>query len=200
MTGQGKNSDKKSKIPTAPGLDESPWPKRLGIGAAVVVVLALISLMLLNTDPEDGIPEGTEVIAVADPAHVDGTIYGPDEVPAGGPHNPIWQNCGYYDSQVRAENVVHSMEHAAVWITYSADIDPSDAGRLKRFTGRAEKVVVSLVAGQDSPYIATAWGYQLKLSDQDDSRLAQFVTEFEGSRQAPEPGGSCQGGVGTPSG
>lgn len=200
MTGSQKSPGEGAKFSTSSGLDESPWPKRLGIGVALIAVLGLVALMLFNTDPERGIPEGTEVVAVGDPAHVDGTIYGLDEVPAGGPHASIWQNCGYYDIQVRAENVIHSMEHAAVWITYSSAVSPEDANRLKRYTSSGAKVVVSLVAAQDSTYIATAWGYQLKLTDQDDSRLSQFVNEFRGSRQAPEPGGTCRGGVGNPVG
>lgn len=198
MTDSKKPSGKGSKVPQTSMPQESPWPKRFGAGVGVVVVLGLVSLMIFNTDPVGGIPEGTQVVAVTDSAHIDGNIYSPDEVPAGGTMNAIWQNCGYYDAQVLAENTVHSLEHAAVWITYSSDVSAEDAARLRRYTGRAEKVIVSRVAGQDATYIATAWGYQLKLSDQDDARLSQFVTEFEGSRNAPEPGGTCQGGVGTP--
>ena len=43
----------------------------------------------------------------------------PQTPPVGGPHNPIWQNCGFYSKPVRNEHAVHSMEHGAVWITYS---------------------------------------------------------------------------------
>jgi hypothetical protein len=43
----------------------------------------------------------------------------PQSPPVGGPHNPIWQNCGFYSKPVRDEYAVHSMEHGAVWITYS---------------------------------------------------------------------------------
>jgi hypothetical protein len=46
----------------------------------------------------------------------------PQSPPVGGPHNPIWQNCGFYSKPVRNENAVHSMEHGAVWITYSPDL------------------------------------------------------------------------------
>ena len=35
----------------------------------------------------------------------------PQSPPVGGPHNPIWQNCGFYSKPVKNENGVHSMEH-----------------------------------------------------------------------------------------
>jgi hypothetical protein len=57
---------------------------------------------------------------------------------------------------------------------------------------------VSPVAGQGSPIIVTAWANQLELTDANDARLAQFVNEFEGSFDAPEPGGRCTGGTGSP--
>ena len=34
-----------------------------------------------------------------------------------GEHNPVWQNCGFYNKPVRDESAVHSLEHGAVWIT-----------------------------------------------------------------------------------
>ena len=38
--------------------------------------------------------------------------------PAGGPHDPVWEDCGVYTQQLRNENVVHALEHGTVWITY----------------------------------------------------------------------------------
>ncbi len=46
--------------------------------------------------------------------------------------------------------------------------------------------------------MATAWGYQLELQEAEDPRLNQFIAEFAGSLEAPEPGGSCRGGIGNP--
>ena len=37
--------------------------------------------------------------------------------PAGGEHNDVWQNEGFYEEPVRDENAVHTLEHGAVWIT-----------------------------------------------------------------------------------
>ncbi|MCZ6739687.1 MAG: DUF3105 domain-containing protein [Actinobacteria bacterium] len=71
---------------------------------------------------------------------------------------------------------------------------------IRRLARPAEKVLASPVQGQDSPIIATAWGMQLELQSADDPGLDQFVVEFAGSFNAPEPGGACTRGVGVPVG
>ena len=120
-------------------------------------------------------------------------------VPAGGPHNPVWLNCGYYSTPIRAENAVHSLEHAAVWITFRPDADQNTIDELRGLAGRRQKLIVSPVPAQPSLLLATAWGHQLPLGSVDDPRLRQFVEEFEGStRYAPEPQAICFGGVGSP--
>ena len=42
--------------------------------------------------------------------------------PAGGNHDPAWQNCGIYDEPLNTPNAVHSLEHGAIWITYQPDL------------------------------------------------------------------------------
>ncbi|NHZ71068.1 MAG: DUF3105 domain-containing protein [Proteobacteria bacterium] len=121
------------------------------------------------------------------------------EVPAGGAHNAVWQNCGFYADEVNSENAVHSLEHGAVWIAYDPAAGSSLANELRQYVSRNEKVLVSPVPGQAAPIIVTAWGQQLELDDPSDTRLGQFVNEFTGASSAPEPGGRCNGGVGSPS-
>ncbi len=53
--------------------------------------------------------------------------------PAGGTHDPVWQNCGVYDEPLNTPNVVHSMEHGAIWISYQPDL-PAEGDR--RHPGR----------------------------------------------------------------
>lgn len=194
-------SDQKKRTPPSQPQD-SPWPKRLLLAGGAVALILLIVVVVQDTlsAPGGGIPEGTQVVDVGAPTHVEGPIYEPNEVPAGGQHNSIWANCGYYDTPVPAENAVHSMEHGAVWISYEPDLDGDQIDTLRGLSRPAEKVLISPVEGQGSPIIATAWGHQLELADTDDPRLDQFVTEFAGSLEAPEPGGACSGGVGNPVG
>ena len=176
------------------------WPKRIAISGGVIAVVLLIAVILSGTlnEPIGGVPEGTEQIVVGAPTHVEGKIYEDNEVPAGGEHAPIWANCGFYSEPINAENALHSLEHGAAWITYTPDLPGGQLDILRRLTGPAERVLVSPVERRQSPITATAWGYQLELDSAHDPRLDQFVVEFAGSLNAPEPGGRCTGGVGVP--
>lgn len=178
-----------------------PWRKIMGYGGITAVIVLLIVMVVTGTlnTPQGGIPEGSQVIAIGDPLHVEEDIYGPDEVPAGGAHAPIWQNCGYYLQPIEAENAVHSLEHGAVWIAYSPDLPAAQVDILRGLSSSSGKVLVSPVTGLDDPVVATAWGYQLRLDNAEDPRLTQFIVEFARSLSAPEPGGACSGGVGLPS-
>lgn len=170
-------------------------------GSGVAAFVLLVGVIISGTldEPAGGIPEGTETFQVTDGLHVDGVIYGDDEVPPGGRHSPIWANCGFYDQQIAAENAVHSLEHGAVWITYRPEVSASDLETIRALASPVEKVLASPVPGQNSPIMATAWGHQLSLETTDDPRLDQFVAQFAGSLDAPEPGGACTGGIGSPS-
>jgi len=194
------NKRKVQKAPTVPtGLPgESPWPKRLGWIAGIGLVVVLVSVVFLSQPEIRGVPEGTQTIQVTDNEHVAGTIYAANEVPAGGAMDSGWQNCGFYETQIRAESAVHSMEHGAVWVAFDPNLPAAEIDSLRRFVSRSEKVVVSPVAGISSPVIVSAWGFQLDINDLADSRLDQFVNEFSGSSDAPEPGGRCSGAVGQP--
>ena len=181
---------------------EQPTTRSMGriIGFGVFVVVAIVLVVIVAQPPAetiDGVPEGTEIIAIPDALHVDGEISYNDVVPAGGEHNPIWLNCGVYDAPVREENAVHSLEHGAVWITYN-DALSDDAIETVRRLGRRARVIVSPVPEQVPPVQATSWGRRIQLDSADDIRLEQFATEFTKIEYAPEPGASCSGGVGSP--
>ena len=117
--------------------------------------------------------------------------------PVGGPHDNAWQNCGFYDGQVRNENAVHSLEHGTVWITYRPDLPQEDIDKLRSdFEGEAY-VLVSAYPGLQAPVVAQTWGHQLVLDGVDDDRLATFVRVYIQGDDAPERGASCTGRVST---
>jgi len=137
--------------------------------------------------------EGLETFEVASAAHTRETVDYPQNPPAGGPHDPVWQNCGFYEEPVRNEHAVHSQEHGAVWITYRPDLADEDLAPLRRLAERNDYVLVSPYPDLPAPVVASAWGAQLRLDDPHDPRLRQFVRLY--AEQGPEPGAPCQGGT-----
>ena len=142
-------------------------------------------------------PEGVETFPATTNKTVQGDVEYAQSPPANGDHAPLWQNCGFYSEPINDVNVVHSMDHGVVWITYSPDLPESAIAALRPY-GAEEYVVVSPYPGQDAPVIATAWRNQIKLDGPDDPRLRQFVDGFRVSEIAPLSGNRCVGGVGEP--
>jgi hypothetical protein len=132
--------------------------------------------------------------------HVTGPVSYPQTPPAGGPHNPVWENCGIYSNPVPNENAVHSLEHGAVWITYQPTLPATEVAQLRAAARGQRYVLVSPYPGLPAPIVASAWGVQLRLTDATDPRLAQFIRAYQQGRQTPEPGAPCTGGTGSPSG
>ena len=120
--------------------------------------------------------------------------------PVGGPHNPVWLNCGVYAAPVASENAVHSMEHGAVWITYRPDLAASAVGTLKQDVSGKDYTILSPYPGLPSPIVLSAWNNQLQVSDADDPRIGAFLAKFVQGAQTPEPGALCSNGTGTPTG
>ena len=118
--------------------------------------------------------------------------------PVGGVHNPVWQNCGFYEEPIRNETAVHSLEHGAVWITYSPDLPQDAVERLRDLAQSNDYVLVSPYPELNSPMVASAWGKQLNLESAEDPDLEQFIGAYSQGPQTPEPGASCTGGVGRP--
>jgi hypothetical protein len=147
----------------------------------------------LTDDPPDGI----EVY----PATTNRTVRGPIEYdrepPTNGDHDPLWQNCGFYEKPVKARHAVHSMDHGVVWITYRPHLPVEQVDELRSY-GDERYVLVSPYPGQDAPVIATSWRVQLELNGAADPRLRRFVDQFRISELSPLSGNRCTGGVGNP--
>jgi hypothetical protein len=130
--------------------------------------------------------------------HTEGDVDYAQSPPAGGAHNPVWQNCGFYAEPVRDELAVHALEHGAVWITHLPDLPQDEVETLRDLSESNDYVLVSPYPGLDSPVVASAWGKQLKLESADDPDLERFINAYSQGPQTPEPGAACTGGVGDP--
>lgn len=118
--------------------------------------------------------------------------------PVGGTHHDRWQNCGIYTEPVLAENVIHSLEHGAVWITYQPELADEDVASLQDLVRGQRYLILSPYPGLKSPVVLTAWGLQLEVSSVRDSRIAEFIDRYQVGPQTPERGASCTDGVGQP--
>ncbi len=173
-----------------------PLPTILAIGGLLLLTAAILYAILQN-QPAQVALAGLEAFTVAQ-GHKEGDLTYAQTPPAGGVHNSAWQNCGLYDAPIRNENAVHSLEHGAIWITYSPDLAVAELEKLKTLTKQSGYRLLSPYAGLSSPIVASAWGYQIKLQSADDPRLTSFIKKYEQNPAGPEPGAPCTGGVGEP--
>jgi Protein of unknown function (DUF3105) len=178
---------------------ESRQPRRGRAIAAglIVVALGLIAVWLFYVRP--AAPTGG-IVTFSGLArdHVNGPVSYPQVPPVGGPHNPVWLNCGIYDRPAPNENAVHSLEHGAVWITYQPDLSAADVAQLRNLVRGHAYVILSPYPGLPARVVASAWGVQLQATGPDDPRLAPFIKTYEQGPQTPEPGAPCSGGRGVP--
>jgi hypothetical protein len=155
-----------------------------------------------NEDPSDDIP-GVTKIKYEPGQHVTGAqrVAYDHSPPFGGPHDAAWANCtGYvYPNPVRTENMVHTLEHGAVWIAYNPDkIKGGDVDKLSAKVNGQDFMVMSPYPGLDKPISLQSWGHQLKLDSPDDERIDQFIKSLRRNDYTfPEKGATCdtQGGA-----
>ncbi|MFF1924449.1 DUF3105 domain-containing protein [Streptomyces sp. NPDC058221] len=178
------------------------------ITAAVVVVAGLVAGggYLMNAADEQ---DKAETAAKSSPVqgekswdkltqnHVEKKVDYPMNPPVGGDHNPVWMNCDadVYTEAIPKENAVHSLEHGAVWVTYTGKAKPADVKKLGERVSATSYSLMSPVEDQAAPLMLSAWGKQLTVKSATDPRVAQFFTKYVQGPQTPEPGAACTGGV-----
>lgn len=117
--------------------------------------------------------------------------------PVGGDHSQAWMNCNgdVYTEPVPDVNAVHSLEHGAVWVTYT---DKASEADVKKLGEKVEKTPYSLMSpykNQKGAIMLSAWGKQVTVDSADDPRVNQFFTKYVQGPQTPEPGAACTGGL-----
>lgn len=200
---------KKQPIPTRKSTKEverQRYPMWVWIaGGGVLLVLLVAGLFYLGYGGRNNAfsdIEGLEIFPTQSRNHVSGDIDYAEVAPAGGPHNPEWLTCGIYDEPVRRENVLHSMEHGAVWIAYQPELPNNQVETLQQLVHQEQSrrgeplIILAPYPGLDTPIVATAWRAQLELENASDERLQAFVDNFQRGPYYPEPGASCAfGGI-----
>jgi hypothetical protein len=116
--------------------------------------------------------------------------------PVGGDYTPNWQRCqgDVYTTPIPNENAVDSLAHGAVWITYRPDLSAAQVAKLKAKVEGNEYLLMSPYPGLDSPISLQAWGFQLKVKNADDSRIADFIKHLK-QNAAIDSSTSCNTGT-----
>jgi hypothetical protein len=158
--------------------------------------LAKFTPSATNQDPSQQIP-GIVTQPYAGGQHVtpDKQVAYTHSPPFGGAHDGYWAACNgvVYPTAVRSENLVHSLEHGAVWIAYNPDQVSGDALKTLQSKVDGERyMVMSPYPNLDSPVSLQSWGHQLKVSDVNDPRIDEFISSLKQNQYThPEVGASC---------
>lgn len=181
--------------------------RRIGIGAAIVVPIAVVGAVLTSvlltprpatyTAGSAGASvEGVKTFQNSS-THVKGAVNYQQTPPAGGDHSEVPLNCGIYNKPVPNENAVHSLEHGAIWVTYDPSLS-EDQLRELRTKLPSTYVILSPYESLPAPIVLSGWNVQLQVQDAGDKRIGEFFEEYWIGKNAPEPGAPCTGGLDAP--
>ena len=129
--------------------------------------------------------------------HVETSVKYPVEPPVGGNHSRAWMNCNgdVYTKELRNENAVHSLEHGAVWVTYTSKASKADVAALAEKVKKTPYTLMSPDEKQKDPIMLSAWGHQRTVTSASDPNVDKFFETYVQGRQTPEPGAACTGGL-----
>lgn len=115
--------------------------------------------------------------------------------PVGGPHDGQWAACDgvVYTTAVRDENMVHTLEHGAIWIAYNPDtVKGGELDTLKGLVNGQTFISMSPYPGLKTKVSLQAWAHQLQLDSVTDPRIQQFITALRQNPFVyPETGARC---------
>jgi hypothetical protein len=184
-----------------------PKVRRTIVLVGLLVLVALLGYQLYKAsrpprggDPHNDIPQlqAVKTYDYAGGDHTTDAVTYAQTPPAGGPHDPTWDDCGAYDAPVRNENAVHDLEHGTVWVTYRPDLDTTDVNFLQSRleTLKSGKWMLSPYPDLPAPVVVTVWNAQLDLTGPHDPRLPIFLGFYGDGHTGPEAAfASCKGGA-----
>ncbi|MGW3724728.1 DUF3105 domain-containing protein [Streptomyces sp. NPDC000851] len=187
----------------------------LTIAASVVVVAGLVvgGVVLVQSQSDDSDTAASDAKATgkfvtgADGVrtwegdlarnHVTKAVSYPVEPPVGGDHHQVWMNCNgdVYTEEIPNVNAVHSLEHGAVWVTYTSKAAEDDVEALAAKVKKTPYTLMSPDEKQQDPIMLTAWGHQRTVTGADDPNVDKFLAKYVQGEQTPEPGAACTGGL-----
>ncbi|MGW2643736.1 DUF3105 domain-containing protein [Streptomyces sp. NPDC001393] len=129
--------------------------------------------------------------------HVQTKVSYPMHPPVGGNHNQVWATCDgtVYTKPLQDENAVHSMEHGAVWVTYTSKAAKADIAALAAKVKKTPYSMMSPYENQAAPLILSAWGHQVTVKSADDPEVNKFFAAYVHGPQTPEADAPCTNGA-----
>ncbi len=174
----------------------------LRMKSSFLILIGLALVFAACNKPEESVPlTGLKTFKYKGGQHKEGRLSYTETPPSGGEHNPAWQNCGIYDTQVALENAVHSLEHGAVWITYQPNLAQDQVTKIREYAKGQTYMLVSpyQYGALDKPIYVIAWNHSLSVDKADDKRIASFIKKYKNvADNTPEFGATCSGAIGTP--
>lgn len=170
------------------------------IGAGVIALLVVAGIIFASVNyfqdrSLNRVPDGVQSYTYPGGNHDDAFNAWTESPPVGGVHNNTWQKCGFYDGVINPGMGVHSLEHGAVWMTYSPDLPQEEKDKLKGLAEEDSWVLVSEYPGLQAPIVASAWGKQFTPESADSTELEQFIRVFKNDPDnTPEYGATCATG------
>lgn len=103
--------------------------------------------------------------------------------PTSGPHYEEWTRAGVYEEELPDGNLIHSLEHGYVIISYNCPEGPHCDELIKKLPELANKkrlwkLIVVPRPRLDSQIALTAWGRIDKFNEYDEARIVAFIDAF----------------------
>lgn len=165
-----------------------------GIAVAVVGIGVLLSIQdqksakfVAPDRPEEAAQVGEEVTVMKSSHLNPGATPEPynSNPPTSGDHLASPANWGIYPTPLADEQVVHSLEHGGIWITYK-DIDDQTKAQLETLAkANGGSVVLSPRSGNDTKIALASWGRLQKLDGYDEAKILEFISANK--NKSPEP-------------
>ncbi len=166
------------------GISQHLSVERVIIGGAIVVSLMVVGIFIAIQPP--GInysqPDKSQIFPDLGRQHVGkGTPHPPynSNPPTSGWHDPQPAAWGVYLSVIPDENVIHSMEHGGVWLSYRDVDDAETVQQLQDIARRyPSHVIMTHRPANDSRIAVAAWGHLLKMDKVDSGQIYDFIARY----------------------
>ena len=124
--------------------------------------------------------------------HTDADVSYASSPPVSGEHSLQPNPCGVLASQPRDENMVHTLEHGAVGILYSPELDPEEIKQIEALVSDFPSHTFSApYQPMDTPVTVVAWAHLMRTDGYDEDAMREFIDVFRQNADAPETQQDC---------